>query len=101
MGESKSNPFHTPARFYIEVAMSKVNIAEKFGKISEYYKPHIAGELNGQMIKLVKANTELVWHQHENEDELFLEVKGRIRMEFRDRHEWLVEGEFIVAARGG
>ena len=80
--------------------MSKVNIAEKFGKISEYYKPHIAGELNGQMIKLVKANTEFVWHHHENEDEMFLVVKGRFRMEFRDRHEWIEEGELIVVPRG-
>ena len=80
--------------------MSKVNIAEKFGKISEYYKPHIAGELNGQMIKLVKANTEFVWHHHENEDEMFLVVKGRFRMEFRDRDLWLEEGEFLVVPRG-
>ena len=61
--------------------MHKVNIAEKFSKISEYYKPHIAGELNGQMVKLVKANTEFVWHHHDHEDEMFLVVKGRFRME--------------------
>ena len=64
--------------------MHKVNIAEKFSKISEFYKPHIAGELNGQMIKLVKANTEFVWHHHDHEDEMFLVVKGRFRMDFRD-----------------
>ena len=90
--------------------MHKVNIAEKFSKISEYYKPHIAGELNGQMIKLVKANTEFVWHHHDNEDEMFLVVKGRFRMEFREkefrdagsreRHEWIEQGEFIIVPRG-
>jgi mannose-6-phosphate isomerase-like protein (cupin superfamily) len=90
--------------------MHKVNIAEKFAKISEYYKPHIAAELNGQMVKLVKANTEFVFHHHENEDEMFLVVKGRFRMEFREpdgrgpggkeRHEWIEEGEFIVVPRG-
>jgi len=85
--------------------MHKINIAEKFSKISEYYKPHIVGELNGQMVKLVKANTEFVWHHHDNEDEMFLVVKGRFRMEFRDqdqreRHEWIETGEFIIVPRG-
>ena len=83
-----------------EDLMHKVNIAEKFGKIAEYYKPHIAGELNGQQVKLVKTKGEFVFHHHQNEDEMFLVVKGRFRMEFRDRHEWLEEGEFIVIPRG-
>lgn len=80
--------------------MPKVNIANKFSKISEFYKPHIAAELNGQMVKLVKANTEFVWHHHDHEDEMFLVVKGRFRMEFRDHAEWIEEGEFIVVPRG-
>jgi mannose-6-phosphate isomerase-like protein (cupin superfamily) len=80
--------------------MDKVNIAEKFAKISEYYKPHIAGELNGQMVKLVKTKGEFVFHHHDNEDEMFLVVKGRFRMEFLDRHEWIEQGEFIVIPRG-
>jgi mannose-6-phosphate isomerase-like protein (cupin superfamily) len=85
--------------------MRKVNIAEKFGKIAEYYKPHIAGELNGQQVKLVKTKGEFVFHHHENEDEMFLVVKGRFRMEFLDRQglvkeEWIEEGEFIVIPRG-
>ncbi len=80
--------------------MDKINIADKFAKISEYYKPHIAGELNGQMVKLVKTKGEFVFHHHEHEDEMFLVVKGRFRMEFLDRHEWINEGEFIVVPRG-
>jgi mannose-6-phosphate isomerase-like protein (cupin superfamily) len=85
--------------------MQKVNLAEKFSSISEYYKPHIAGELNGQMLKLVKANTAFVWHHHEHEDELFLVIKGRFRMEYRDehgreRHEWIEPGEFLIVPRG-
>jgi mannose-6-phosphate isomerase-like protein (cupin superfamily) len=80
--------------------MDKVNIADKFAKISEYYTPHIAGELNGQMVKLVKTKGEFVFHHHENEDEMFLVVKGRFRMECLDRHEWIEEGEFIVVPRG-
>lgn len=80
--------------------MSKVNIAEKFAKITEFESPRIAAELNGQHVKLVKLNSEFVFHHHENEDELFLVVKGRLRMDFLDRHEWVEEGEFIVVPRG-
>jgi mannose-6-phosphate isomerase-like protein (cupin superfamily) len=80
--------------------MSKVNVAAKFAKISEFYKPHIAGELNGQQVKLVKTKGEFVFHHHDHEDEMFLVVKGRFRMEFLDRHEWIEEGEFIVIPRG-
>lgn len=80
--------------------MSKVNVVEKFSLIHEHYKPRIAGELNGQQVKLVKFGGEFVFHHHDNEDEMFLVVKGRFRMDFRDRHEWIEEGEFIVIPRG-
>jgi mannose-6-phosphate isomerase-like protein (cupin superfamily) len=80
--------------------MSKVNIAEKFAKITEFYKPRIAAELNGQLIKFVKFDSEFVFHHHDNEDEMFLVIKGRFCMEFRDRQEWIEEGEFIVVPRG-
>jgi mannose-6-phosphate isomerase-like protein (cupin superfamily) len=78
----------------------KVNIAQKFAQIPEYWKPYIAAELNGQAVKLDKLKGEFIWHHHENEDELFLCVKGRFRIEFRDRHVWLEEGEFLVVPRG-
>lgn len=81
-------------------AMDKVNIAEKFAHITEYWKPYVAAELNGQMVKFDKLKGEFVWHHHENEDELFLVVRGRFRMEFRDRQVWIEEGEFIVVPRG-
>ena len=80
--------------------MQKVNVAEKFASIPEAWKPRIAGELNGQMVKLGKFKGEFVWHHHENEDELFFVVKGRFRMELRDRNIWLEEGEFLVVPRG-
>ena len=76
--------------------MPKVNLAEKFSKISEYWKPYIAAELNGQHVKLDKIKGEFIFHHHEHEDELFLVVKGRFRMEYRDHHEWIEEGEFVV-----
>jgi mannose-6-phosphate isomerase-like protein (cupin superfamily) len=83
-----------------EIPVSKVNIAEKFAKITEYWKPYIAAELNGQCVKLDKLKGEFVFHHHEHEDEMFLVVKGRFRMDFRDRQEWIAEGEFIVVPRG-
>ncbi len=80
--------------------MDKVNLAEKFAKIPEPWKPHIAGELNGQYVKLGKFQGEFVWHQHANEDELFLVIKGQIRIDFRDRSVTIREGEFLIVPRG-
>jgi len=80
--------------------LDKINLAEKFSRITEYWKPNIAGELNGHLVKLDKLKGEFVWHYHENEDEMFLVVKGRFRIEFRDKTVWLEEGEFIVVPRG-
>jgi mannose-6-phosphate isomerase-like protein (cupin superfamily) len=90
--------------------MDKISPTEKFSQIHEYWKPYIAAELNGQYVKLDKLKGEFIFHHHENEDEMFLVVKGRFRMEFRagkgprapkeDGHVLLEEGEFIVVPRG-
>ena len=82
------------------MSVEKVSIGEKFALFDERWKPKIVGELNGQHVKLVKLLGEFVWHHHDNEDELFLVVKGRFRMEFRDTNVWIEEGEFIVVPRG-
>ncbi len=78
----------------------KVNLAQKLSLFSDHRSPKIVGELNGQHVKLVKLLGEFVWHHHDKEDELFLVVGGRLKMEFRDRHLWIEEGEFIVVPRG-
>jgi len=83
-----------------DIPMEKVNLADKFSKIKEFWKPYIAAELNGQHVKLDRLKGEFVWHKHEGEDELFWVVKGRFRLELRDRHVWLEEGEFMVVPRG-
>jgi mannose-6-phosphate isomerase-like protein (cupin superfamily) len=80
--------------------MERVNLNHKFGLFSEHWSPKIVGELNGQLVKLVKFGGEFVWHKHDQEDEMFLVVRGRFRMEFRDRIECLGEGEFIIVPRG-
>jgi mannose-6-phosphate isomerase-like protein (cupin superfamily) len=80
--------------------MEKVILQNKLTLFSEHWKPKIVGELNRQQVKLVKFQGPFIWHHHDNEDELFLVVKGRFRMEFRDRHVWLEEGEFLIVPRG-
>jgi mannose-6-phosphate isomerase-like protein (cupin superfamily) len=80
--------------------MEKVNIKEKLAQFQEQWSPKIVGELNGQLVKLVKFQGEFLWHHHEAEDELFLVVSGRFRMDFRDRQVWLEAGEFLVVPRG-
>lgn len=78
----------------------KVNLAEKFALINEHWRPKVVGELNGQEIKLVKFQGEFPWHHHENEDEMFLAMKGNFRIEFRDKTVELKEGEFIIVPKG-
>ena len=80
--------------------MTRVNNREKLARFNDHWSPRIAGELNGQHVKLVKLLGEFVWHKHDQEDELFLVVHGRFRMEFRDRQVWLEEGEFLIIPRG-
>jgi mannose-6-phosphate isomerase-like protein (cupin superfamily) len=80
--------------------MQKINLEEKFSLITDYWNPHIAGELNGQQVKLVKFKGLFTWHHHENEDELFLVVKGNFTMEFRDKNIELKKGEFLIIPRG-
>ena len=80
--------------------MRKVNLREKFNLIDEYESPKIVGELNGQYVKLSKLKGPFVWHSHENEDELFLVVQGRLRMQLRTGDVILDEGEFFIVPRG-
>ena len=81
-------------------SMQKVSLNEAFTRIQEHWKPRIAGELNGQQVKLVKFQGPFVWHHHDHEDELFLVVRGRFRMELTDGAIELSPGEFLVVPRG-
>ena len=80
--------------------MEKVNLSEKLSLVREQWHPKILAELNGQHVKIVRFQGEFVWHHHENEDEMFLVLDGRFRMDFRDRQVWLEKGEFLVVPRG-
>ena len=80
--------------------MQTINLKEKFSRFSEHWSPKILGEVNDCAIKAAKLKGEFVWHHHDNEDELFLVVKGTLRMRFRDHEAVVREGEFIIVPRG-
>ena len=80
--------------------METVNLKDKFGKFRDYWKPHVIGEVNDCQVKAVKLKGEFIWHHHDNEDELFLVVKGTLRMKFRAHEAVVREGEFVIVPRG-
>ena len=85
--------------------MQKINVQQKLAAIKEHWNPHIAGELNGQYVKLVKFQGPFTWHHHEKEDELFMVIKGRFRMDYQDENVkketlWIEEGEMVIVPHG-
>jgi mannose-6-phosphate isomerase-like protein (cupin superfamily) len=80
--------------------MKKVNLKEKLSLFDEHWSPKIVAELNDAYVKVVKFQDEFVWHHHDDEDELFLVVAGRMRMEFRDGDVVVGPGELIVVPKG-
>ena len=78
------------------MSIKKISITQKLSLISDFWNPRIAGELNGQYIKLVKFLGEYIWHKHVEEDEMFLVVRGKFTMELRDQTIELNEGEFLI-----
>lgn len=77
-----------------------VNLAQKFGLLSEHWSPKIAGQVNDMHVKLVKLKGEFVWHHHEIEDEMFLVIKGNLTIKLRDRDLHIAEGEFVIIPHG-
>ena len=83
--------------------MHKVDLQEKFTLFTEQWQPKIVGELNGQYVKIAKLKGEFVWHRHENEDELFLVVRGQLTIKLKDQDSGdivLSEGQFFIVPRG-
>ncbi len=80
--------------------MQSINLAEKFARFQEHWKPKIVGEVNDVYVKLVKVKGSIVWHAHESEDELFLLVKGTMRLQFRTAEVMLNEGEMAIVPKG-
>jgi mannose-6-phosphate isomerase-like protein (cupin superfamily) len=82
------------------MATDKVNLEQKFSLFSDYANPRIVGEVNDSQVKLVKLKGEFIWHHHENEDELFLVVKGSLLMKLREREVMIHAGEFFIVPKG-
>jgi mannose-6-phosphate isomerase-like protein (cupin superfamily) len=80
--------------------VNKINIDEKLSLFKELWNPKIVGELNGQHIKLAKLKGEFIWHKHDNEDEMFLVLNGKLKIEFRNKTEIISKGEFIIVPKG-
>jgi len=78
-----------------------INLMDKFSLFTKQWTPHIIGELNGQYVKICKLKDDFVWHAHENEDELFMVLKGTLFMDFRDgRTVKIKEGEILIVPKG-
>jgi mannose-6-phosphate isomerase-like protein (cupin superfamily) len=80
--------------------MKKINISQKLAQFNDHWNPRIIGELNKQHVKLAKIKGEFIWHKHEDEDEMFLVLKGTLKIEFRDRTETIQENEIIIVPKG-
>ncbi len=80
--------------------MNAIDLADKLSQFNEYWSPRIVGEVNDSYVKLAKLSGEFVWHSHEQEDELFLVVKGRLTIRFRDRDVHLEEGQMVIVEKG-
>jgi mannose-6-phosphate isomerase-like protein (cupin superfamily) len=79
---------------------SVVSIGERLRLINEFFNPHTIAHVNDTAIKLTKLKGKFIWHFHENEDELFLVLEGRLLMKFRTGDVWVNKGEFIVVPKG-
>ena len=79
---------------------SAVNLADKFSRFDDYWHPRIVGALNGQQVKVAKLKGAFDWHHHIDEDELFLVMRGTLRMELRDQAVIIEPGEFYIVPRG-
>ena len=80
--------------------MKKINISQKIAQFNDHWNPRIIGELNKQHVKLAKIKGEFIWHKHDHEDEMFLVLKGTLKIEFRDRTETIQENEIIIVPKG-
>ena len=83
-----------------KTVLKKINLSEKLSLFKDHWNPKIVGELNNQHIKLAKIKGEFIWHKHDDEDEMFLVLKGSLKIYFRDRTETINENEMIIVPKG-
>ena len=78
----------------------KVNLAEKIGLLERFWSPGIVGYLNDYKLVVVRVRGDFVWHKHDDTDDLFLVLRGKLTIQLRDRDVELNEGEMFVVPRG-
>jgi len=84
----------------VNTMAKKINIQDKLSLFNDHWNPRIIAELNKQHVKLAKIKGEFIWHKHDEEDEMFLVLKGNLKIEFRDRTETIHENEIIIVPKG-
>ena len=85
---------------FLNTIMKKINISQKLAQFKDHWNPRIIGELNQQHVKLAKLKGEFIWHKHDDEDEMFLVLRGSLKIAFRDRTETIQENEMIIVPKG-
>ena len=80
--------------------MKKINLASKYKKINEHWSPKVVAEINDYQFKLAKIKNDFIWHSHEDTDETFIVIEGKIYIEFEDETVELSEGEMLVVPKG-
>ncbi len=80
--------------------MDVIDLQQKFSLFTDPWRPKIIGELNGQHVKIARIEGPFVFHRHDDADELFLVIRGRFRMELRDRSLELGEGQMLIVPKG-
>lgn len=80
--------------------MEVINLHQKFSLFKDHWSPKVIGELNGQQIKIAKVKGEFVWHNHRDEDEMFLIIKGKLKIELENENVEISEGEFFIVPKG-
>ena len=80
--------------------MKKINLASKYNKINEHWSPKVVAEMNDYQFKLAKIKNDFIWHSHEDTDETFIVIEGKINIEFEDETVELSEGEMIIVPKG-
>ena len=80
--------------------MEKINILSKYEEFNSYWSPHSIAELNGQQVIIAKVKGDFVWHSHKDEDELFHVIKGKLKMQYRDKSVEVLPGEIVIVPKG-
>jgi mannose-6-phosphate isomerase-like protein (cupin superfamily) len=87
---------HSRAEAPLQIIMQVINLNEKLKSFSEHWQPRTVAEFNGHDVMVVKVKGEFVWHKHDDTDDFFLVLSGRLRIKLREREVTLLPGELFI-----